>query len=264
MDPNSPEAVAWLNNAYNTQTHLGHAVPEPAPAPEAVPPAEIPEAPAENVAEPVPAPAVPEQPHVPEQVHTEPEQVTTSPETIPSEAPATEPTIPEPVVPTHETPSAPVESIPEATPVAEPVHAAPESTHLESPTSDAEHALGSFVNHHNIRIESNAPHAYLYEGPDGKPMLDAEGNNLYAIYGGTGDEPFKAANEFLRDHPGASVRFELAHKDIITGSVTKRVLELTNHPGVGIGPGRLNIEGEPLPIPNPESFTQEVPFTFVK
>lgn len=144
------------------------------------------------------------------------------------------------------------------TAAAAPEPAAPEVSSASLPDSIP---TEPFTNSYNVNIDPTTPHAYVYVGPDGKPMLDAAGNRMYAMYGGSKDDIAKAAEDFLRAHPDTSVRFQIDHADAITGERTVQTLELGSAQGhVVMHPP--SIFGEPLPPPDPKTFTELVPYAY--
>ncbi len=141
----------------------------------------------------------------------------------------------------------------------------PENSSSVQTVSEVANTLpeGSFINPHNLTIDSTKPHAYLFSDTDGKPMLDVNGEKMYTIFGGKEDEPYTAAEDFLKKHPGTSVRFEVERKNIL-GLVTKRVLELGSTPNGAIVMHPPSVEGVPLPSPATDSFTEIDPYEFNK
>jgi len=260
MDPNSPEAVAWLNRTYNPTVDFSHApaaaMPQAAeaPAPIAEPPHAIEPS---HAAPEAPVPSAPEQPLAPEAAAPV-EQAAPVPVPAPGQPPETIAAVPAPEHAGVSQPaSAPLESVAAPAPETAPV-AASELAPLDTPPPPAatplDHAAAPVaVPTAEPPSAPEAPAASAVQpeiapasllNPNGFDLsvnhvgLDSRGN-LFAHVTPTGtmqgdnDAAYATALEYSQTHPGKPVYYVWESRSPILGSLKREVLALRYAPNEG-------------------------------
>jgi len=111
-------------------------------------------------------------------------------------------------------------------------------------------SMEPFTNHNGVEINPAQPQAYAYPAENGEPV--------YQMYGGRGEEPFLAAQQFASQSPaGTEVRFGYWQTDSATGERT-----FLTGGFVSNGDGFISPVLDDFPAPDPERFTERLPFAY--